>query len=167
MGDDGDIDPPGKKKGVNVSKSNSDAVKTANEASAYGEAAVEFTKQGLISRRSAMPLSSKIGTFKTFSKYFKYVKTSASGIGLFSYGTTGASVLLDYNSYLNGDISGAVLTYNTTGNVATTAASFFNPVAGLGAGIAFKIGEIWVNTMDHWTNVVNNANNLNWLYNAR
>lgn len=153
------IDPPGKKKGVNISKSKSDAVKTANEVSSYGEAATEFIKEGLLIVREAMPLSSKIGTFKTFSKYFNYVKTAGNGIGLFSNATTGASVLLDYNSYLIGDISGAVLTYRTVGNVATAGASYFSPVASVGVGTAFSIGEVWVNTMDYWTNVVNNANN--------
>ena len=143
--DNGGDDGPKPRKGF-AGKKVQKVVEKSNEYAAYGEAATEFIKQGMLEMRGAMPLNKKIGTFKQFSKYFKYVKTAENGIALFSYAGTGASVLMDYNAYLNGDISGAVLTYRTVGNVASLGAGYYTgPTGGLVISQTFSLGERLLN----------------------
>lgn len=155
--DDGD-DPKPKKKGF-LSKKQTNTIESANKIGAFAEAGVEFIKEGMLEIREAMPLNKKIGSFKTFSKYFKYVKTAENGIALFTGVGNVASVLVDYNSYLNGDISGAVLTYRTVGNVASFGAGkYTGPIGSFGVSYIFSSGERLLNRIATEMTRINNSN---------
>ena len=116
----GDKDGKSKKKGTVITDSEKEKLNNANKTAGATEVLLELTKEGLLLGRKVLPLNQKIGTFKQFSKLFKCIKVLKSGIGVFSLAGTGVSAYVDYNDYLNGDISGGVLTYRTVGNVSST-----------------------------------------------
>lgn len=116
-------------------------------------------KEGLITAREAMSLSEKIGTFKQFSKEFKLVKNVGKGLGWFSNFATGASVLMDMNDYRNGDISGAVLAYRTTGNIVSYGAgTVAGPLGSFGVSHIFSSGERLLNRIATEMTRINNSN---------
>ena len=97
---------------------------------------------------------------REFSKDFKFVKNVGKGLGWFSNVATGASVLMDMNDYRNGNISGAVLAYRTTGNIVSFGAGAVtgNQAVGFGVSYIFSSGEKLLNRIATEMTRINNSN---------
>ncbi len=74
---------PGPKRKIQISEELKKRLENGSKATSAMEVLAEMTKEGLITAREAMFLSEKIGTFKEFSKDFKFVKNVGKGLGCF------------------------------------------------------------------------------------
>uniref|UniRef100_UPI00262643C6 hypothetical protein n=1 Tax=Hydrotalea sp. TaxID=2881279 RepID=UPI00262643C6 len=90
---------------------------------------------GMLDYRSSLSLSSKIGTFSKFSSTYRLLGTTGKVLGGAST-WVGAplSIYLDYNAMQNGQISGGLFTYRTTGTLSSI---------GSGALIGSAYGGPW------------------------
>jgi hypothetical protein len=148
------------KRKIEVSKELQKRIESSSKTVSAMEVLNEMVKEGLVTAREAMSLSEKIGTFKQFSQQFKFVKNVGKGLGWFSKIGSGAFVLMDMKDYVNGDISGAVLAYKTTGNIASVAAGTVtaSPIVGVGVSQVFHWGEKLLNRISSEMTRINNSN---------
>lgn len=79
----------------------------------YASGVIGLTQIGMLEYRMSLPLSSKIGTFSSFSTTYRGLGVASKTLGRVGYAGGGIGVYLDYKSLQSGEIGLGRLGYRT------------------------------------------------------
>ncbi len=94
-------------------RANLRALKDIGTGADYAAGVIGLTQAGMLEYRMSLPLSSKIGTFSSFSRTYQGLGVASKTLGRVGYAAAGVGVYLDYKSMKSGEISIGRFGYRT------------------------------------------------------
>jgi hypothetical protein len=89
----------------------------------YAEGAIGAGQIAMLSYRQSLSISSKIGTFGSFSSTYRALGITCKVLGRIGYVGAVTNTIVDFNSMQSGEISGGRFAYRTAGTLGSIGGS--------------------------------------------